>query len=179
MQSRVQTLSSKDHRKLWITTWSPRWSLVLFLVLLHFQPNISIMWIWWKFFTGSILPKHNVWIFFLICRKLCLSTLTFSPFILLLPLQYLFLHTLLLAIAQMSHMLPSAWKAIHVANLIHFLSLSIDFSWRVTLCSKSSLSSNTALGITSLWSHGILCLPQLQNCHVALRLPVFFPSPSW
>lgn len=121
MQSGVQTLSSKDHRKLWITAWSSEWSLVLFLVLLHFQPNISIMWIWWKFFTCSILPKDNVWIFFLIYRSLCLSTLTFSPFILLLPLQYFFLHTLLLAIAQMSHMRPSAWKAIHVANSDSFL----------------------------------------------------------
>lgn len=116
MQSGVQILSSKDHRKLSITPWSPKWSLVLLLVLPHFQPNISIMWIWWKFFTGSILPKENVWIFFLICR---ISWFVYLPLLLLPSFPSPF--ALPFAITQMSHMLPSAWKAIHVANSDSFL----------------------------------------------------------
>lgn len=74
----ADTPQSKSH-KTGSLQWSP--SGTLSMGLPHLQPNTSIMWIWWKLFTGSILPEDNVWVPSLIYGGLGLPMLTSGPFI--------------------------------------------------------------------------------------------------
>lgn len=127
------------------------------------------MEIQWKLFTDSLWPEDNVQFPFLIYGGLGLSTLH-SPF----PFcNICSFRTLLLAIARMSHIFPSAWEATHMAN------------------SGSFLKSRYRILLTNHPSANHICFPTLhqtplhygptESCaYPGYRIvsPVFTPSPS-
>lgn len=127
----------------------------LSLVSPPLQPNISIMRTWWKLFTGSVLPEANIWIPFLIYGGLCLPSLASGPFILLPPLQYLFIPYSTTCHCPDVTCVSLSWKFIHVVNSNSFLKSKHRLCWRTTLFSKSYLFFNSTLDTTSLGSHGI------------------------
>lgn len=92
------------------------------------------MWIWWKLFTGFILPEDNVWIPSLICGGLGLPMFASGPFIAFRPFAVFvpsILYFLPLPKGHTCFPLLRKWW-----TLIHFWSLGIDFSWRIILFRK-------------------------------------------